>query len=247
VLENDDFIAWANENCVCAVGHDGAVGGKEDHKPAKEVDPKTKAEREICPSYAGLTCEEHRAIAHECRSVPEGQGRIGESQGVPNHWVVYPDGKVEGIENKDAALPKTLIEVLTADQKKIDGKPIPMKKWDVYRKAFDDGDKAAADGKWKASLAAYAKVDADAKKLSKGILEKLEAKAKDLSDKVAAKFAELKDGEGDDATKLKAVKALRAEVGAKLSSGPLACVADLDTWIKETTAAVASASAAPAK
>ena len=55
-------------------------------------------------------------------------------------------------------------------------------------------------------------------------------------EKVAAKFTELKDGSDDDATKLKNVKALRAEVGQKLSTGFLAVVADMDTWIKEAAA-----------
>ncbi len=236
MLDNDDFIAWSNENIVAVVGHNGAVGGKEDHKPATEKDPKTKEEREVCPVYPGLTCKEHQDLRAAFSNPPDGWGKIGQSDGVPNHWMVGPDGVCEKVENKDAALPKALIEVLTAFQKKYEGKPVPLKKWDGYNKLFADGGKAVEDGKWKVALAAYAKVDADAKKLSKGLVDKLAAKAGELNEKVAAKFTELKDGSDDDATKLKHVKALRAEVGQKLSTGFLPAVADMDAWIKEAAA-----------
>ena len=51
VFEKDDFIAWANENVVTMVGHNGATGGKEDHKPTEVTDPKTKEKKSVCPSY----------------------------------------------------------------------------------------------------------------------------------------------------------------------------------------------------
>ena len=239
MLDNEEFMTWSNENIVAVVGRDGAVGGKEDHKPVEEVDPKTKEKREVCPSYPGLTCEEHRAMRRTFANPPDGWGKIPPSDGVPNNWVVGPDGTVEKIENKDAFVVKTLIETLTTFQKKYEGKPVPLKKWDAYNKSFAEADKAVEDGKWKVALAAYAKVDADAKKLSKGLTEKLAAKATALNDRVAARFAEVKDGSDDAATKLKAVKALRADVGQKLSTGPLAVVAELDAWLKEQAAAAA--------
>ena len=43
---------------------------------------------------------------------------------------------------------------------------------------------------------------------------------------------EIKGGTDDDATKLKNVKTLRADVGAKLSTGTLPVVADLDAFLK---------------
>jgi hypothetical protein len=241
VLENEDFGAWSSENCVCAVGHDGAVGGKEDHKPKEEVDPKTKEKSLVCPSYLGLTCDEHKAMRREFANPPSDWGKIPPSDGVPNNWVVGPDGVVEKLDNKDAAVPKSLQDALTAHQKKYEGKPIPFKKYEGYRKAIADGDKALEDGKWKAALAAYLKVDADAKKLSKGLVEKVAAKLAAVNEKVAARFAETKDGEGDVASKMKAVKALRADVGQKFSTGLLPVVADLDAWIKENAAALAPA------
>lgn len=237
MLDNEEFIAWTNENIVAVVGHDGATGGKEDHKPVEETDPKTKEKREVCPSYPGLTCAEHKALRHAFANPPDGWGKIPPSDGVPNNWVVGPDGTVEKIENKDAFVVKTLIETLTAYQKKYEGKPVPLKKWDAYNKSFADADKAIEDAKWKAALAAYAKVDGDAKKLSKGLVEKLAAKVAGLNEKVAARFAEIKDGADDAPVKLKNVRALRAEVGQKLSTGALPVVAELDAWIKEQAAA----------
>ena len=246
MLSNDDFIAWTNENAVAEVGHDGATGGKEDHKPIDEVDPKTKEKRSVCPSYTGLTCEEHRKCRADASSGADGLPKIGTSDGVPNSWVILPDGTVEKFDQAKSMAAKSAIDELTTYQKKITGKPVPFKKYEAYRKSFADGDKALEDGKWKVALAAYLKVDADAKKLSTAVEDKVKAKLSTANEKIAAKFAELKDGDGDAASKLKAVKALRAEVGTKFSSGFLASIADMDAWIKDAAAAAAPPSA-PAK
>jgi hypothetical protein len=236
VLEDDDFIAWANENVVVVLGHDGATGDKEQHKPVEVTDPKTKEKKEVCPLYDGLTCEEHKAIRREVADPKGGVGKIDVPSGFPNTWMVGPDGVVERIEGEDQVLAKNVQERLVAFQKKYDGKPLPWKKYDAHRKSIADGDKALEEGKWKAALAAYGKVDADAKKLPKGLLERLQAKVAGANEKVAARFAEIRDGDDDPAAKVKAVKALRAEVGAKFSTGPLAVVAELDAWIKENGA-----------
>jgi hypothetical protein len=241
VFENDDFITWSNENCVSAVGHNGATSGK-DHDPIKQTDPKTKEEKEICPKYAGLTCAEHQAVRSAADSPPEGWEKMPESKGVPINAVFGPDGKVEKIDNVKALTAKSLIDYLTEYQKKFD-KPIGFKKWDAYNKSFEEGDKALEEGKWKAALAAYLKVDADGKKLSKGLAEKVKAKVEAANAKVVEAFGKIKDGDGDAAAKLKAGKALRADVAAKFSSGALPVVADIDAWIKETTAAAAPAPA----
>jgi hypothetical protein len=73
-------------------------------------------------------------------------------------------------------------------------------------------------------------------------MEKVKAKATAVNEKVAAKFAEVRDGELSAPDKAKALKALRADVGAKFSFGAIAVVADLDAWLKE-----AAAAATPAK
>jgi hypothetical protein len=233
VLEDDDFIAWANENVVIVLGHDGATGDKEQHKPVEVTDSKTKEKKEVCPLYDGLTCEEHKAIRKEVADPKGGVGKIDVPSGFPNTFMVGPDGVVERIDPKDQQVAKNIQEALVAFQKKYEGKPLPWKKYDAHRKSISDGDRAVEEGKWKAALAAYAKVDADAKKLPQGLLDRLKAKVDALNEKVAAKFAEIRDGEDDPAAKVKALKALRGEVGAKLSTGPLAVTADLDAWIKE--------------
>jgi hypothetical protein len=239
VLEDEDFVAWANENVVIVVGHDGATGDKPQHEPVERTDPKTKEKSKVCPLYDGLTCEEHQKIRRDASSPKDGFGKIDVPGGFPNTWMVGPDGVVERIEPKDQQVAKNVEEALVAFQKKYEGKPLGWKKYDAHRKSIADGDAALADGKWKAALAAYAKVDADAKKLPKGLAERLRAKLAAASEKVAAKFAEIQDGDADPAAKAKAVKALRAEVGAKFSSGPLGVVADLDAWIKENGAPAA--------
>lgn len=237
MLTNDDFIAWANENIVSVVGHDGAVGGKEDHKPTTEKDPKTKEEREVCPTYAGLTCAEHQALRRAFSNPPDGWGKIGQAQGVPNHWAVGPDGSCEQVENKDAGVAKSLIEALTARQKAFEGKPLPYKRWEGYQKLFADGDKAAADGKWKAALAAYLKVEADGKKLTTGLAAKVAEKLAGLEERVTAAFHAIRDGDAEGAAKLKAVRALRAEIGQKAAAGLIAPAVEIDAWLKEQAAA----------
>jgi hypothetical protein len=241
VLENDDFVAWTNENCLCVVGHNGAVHG-EDHKPVEVTDPKTKEKKSTCPKYLGLTCEEHQAVQADAQNPKDGVGKITMPGGVPATFMVGPDGAVEQMDQAKSQGAKSAIDELVAYQKKYDGKPIPSKKYEAYKKLFADGDTALEAGKWKDALSALVKVDADGKKLSKGLVEKVKAKADALSEKAKAKFDELKDGDGDPAAKLKAVKALRADLSTKLSTGALAVVADLDAWIKEQ----ATTPAAPA-
>lgn len=232
MLDTEDFATWCNENCLCVVGHDGAVGGKEDHKPAEETDPKSKEKRAICPVYGGLTCEEHRQVKQDAGNAKEGYPKIEFPNGVPNTWMIGPDGVVVQMDQKDSMLPKNAIEAMTVFQKKYAGKPVGFKKWEAYRKLLDDGDKAVEAGKWKDAMTAYVKIDADVKKLSPGLIERVKTKAEELNGKLKARLEELTSAEADDATKLKNVRALRGEISAKFSFGPLAVLADIETWIK---------------
>ena len=240
MLENEEFAAWTIENCVAVVGHNGAVHG-EDHKPVDVTDPKTKEKKSVCPSYLGLTCPEHQAIQSEIASPKDGVGKIDMPNGVPATFMVGPDGTVEKMDQAKSMVAKSAIDELTAFQKKYDAKPIGGKRYEVYKKALADSDAAVAATKWKDALAALVKVDADGKKLSKGLVEKVKAKADALNELLKARFEELKSGESAAAAKSKAVKQLRADVSAKLLSGVLPVVADLDAWIKEQAAAAAPA------
>jgi len=241
VLENKDFITWSGENCVVVCGHDGATGTNKPHDPVEETDAKTKEKKSVCPLYTGLTCEEHKAIRREVERPKDDVGKIEVPSGFPNSFMVGPDGKVEKLEQKDAMAPGALQDALLAFQKTYEAKPITFKKWDGYRKLLADSDKALADGKLKAALGPIAKVDADAKKLTPGLLEVVKTKLAAVNEKAVAQLAEIKDGTLDVAAKLKAARALRAEVSAKLSSGNLPVLAELDAWLKETAAAAAPA------
>ena len=238
MLDNEDFIKWANENVVVVVGHRGGAGGKEQHKPAEEKDAKTGDTKSVCPLYPGLTCAEHEKIRDDAGTGgKDGLAKIDVPSGHPNSWMVGPDGTVEKVEKQSPS--KEVMEALIAYQKTYAEKPVLAKKYAEYLKAFADGDKALEEGKFKAALAALLKVDKDAKKLTAGLVEKVKAKEEALNGKVAERFASLKDGDGDAAAKLKAVKALRSEVAAKLSTGALAVTAEIDAWVKEAAAAAA--------
>lgn len=241
MLENKDFITWSGENCVVVCGHDGATGTNKPHEPVEETDAKTKEKTAVCPLYPGLACEEHKAIRRDAGEGKDGLPKIDIPSGFPNSWMVGPDGKVEQIEQKDAMAAGALQDALVAFQKTYESKPVGFKKWDGYRKLLADSDKALADGKLKAALAPIAKVDADAKKLTPGLIEVVKTKLAGVNEKAVAQLAEIKDGTLDVPAKLKAARALRAEVSAKFSSGNLPVLADLDAWLKETAAAAAPA------
>lgn len=242
MLENKDFITWSSESCVVVCGHDGVTGANNKaHEPVEETDAKTKEKKSVCPLYPGLTCDEHKAIRQDVEAGKDGLPKIEVPGGFPNSWMVGPDGKVEKIDQKVAMAAGALQDALIAFQKTYEAKPLPFKKWEGYKKQLVDAGKALGDGKLKLALAAVAKVDGDAKKLTPGLVDLVKAKASAINEKAVAQLTEVKDGTLDVAAKVKAVRALRAEVGQKLSTGNLAVLADIDAWLKE------NAAAAPAK
>ena len=159
MLENEEFATWTNENCLCVVGHDGATGGKDDHKPAEETDPKTKEKRSVCPLYHGLTCDEHKAVKADALNPKDGNPKIEFPNTVPHTWMIGPGGIVERMDQKAAGLTKTAIEALVAFQAGYPDKPVPSKKFEAYKKLFADADKAIEAMKWKDALSAYGKID----------------------------------------------------------------------------------------
>ena len=287
VLEDEDFVAWANENVVIVVGNDNGTGvhktgekkdddgkgekdgkgakdgkgDKEDHgiappgplppaapvraegddekkdgetPPPEEAAPAASGGADVdCTYYPGLKCSEHVKVLSEVRKPPEGVPEIPEWQGIPATFLVAPDGTVEVC--KEDRAPSSLQNAVEDLQKRLKLKPVPFKKYEGYLKAMADGDAAVEAGTWKAALAAYAKVDKDAKKLP-GLTSRLAKRLEAMNGKVAEAFAKAKEG-GDAATCLKAVKTLRADAGAKLpSAGALPVLADLDAWLKENAA-----------
>ena len=187
------------------------------------------------PAAATDPRDDHALMAAHVAGDPEAFGEL-----VRRHrdrlWAVALRTTSDPEDASDA-----LQDALIAFQKTYESKPVAFKKWDGYKKLLADGDKALADGKLKAALGPIAKVDADAKKLTPGLLELVKSKLAAVNEKAVAQLTEIKDGTLDDAAKLKAARALRAEVSAKFSSGNLPVLAELDAWLKETAAAAAPA------
>jgi len=258
VLEDPEFVTWANENVIVLVGHPkGSHQSVDVAKPAKG-EPKSQ-----CSLYPGITCADHEKIYadatpakeekkdEKAKPAPKAKSKKDEGPalpklevtGFPASYVVEPDGTIEkhGADRQPGSCKDRLLEV----QRKFDENPVPLSKWEAYKAAFAEGEKAWKDGKTKAALTAYAKVDADSGKLSKGTAEKLKARLEPINAKIAEKFAAAQKLSGDVAAKVKAVKALRAELDVTLAT-PLAVTADLDAWLKDNDAAAPAAPAPPA-
>jgi hypothetical protein len=243
VLENADFIAWANENVVMLVGHKGSqhkppaakdskdpkTGKDAKEDPAPPAEPATSGGAAGCSLYPGLACADHEKIMEEATTT--GTPKL-EVKGYPTSFMIAPDGTF--VQHKSDREPKACMNALIDYQKKFKFK-IASKKFAGYIATIGDGDAAVEAGKWKDALAAYGKIDAEGKKLS-SLQAELKAKIDGLNGKVVEAFGKLKDGEGDAAAKNKSIKALRADVSAKLSSGALPVLADIDEWLKANPA-----------
>jgi hypothetical protein len=271
VLEDEDFIAWANQNVVVVVGNGNASGKhdvgdakdddeKGDAKDGKKDDGKDDAKKDDgkgegeateptgegappagggdvdCTYYPGLKCREHAAISSEVHAPKGDEPKIPDFQGVPASFLIGADGTVE--ECKEDRAPSSLQGAIEDFQKKLKAKPLPFKKYEGYLTAIGKGDEAVEAGKWKVALAEYAKVDKDGKKYP-GLAARVGKRAEAMDAKVVEAFEKAKE-EADAAARLKAVKALRAEVGAKLSTGNLPVVATIDAWLKENAATTAA-------
>jgi hypothetical protein len=230
VLENAEFIAWANENVVVVIGHKGSVHAPEKKDPKAPPAPEPAPEAETagapgeCRLYPGLTCAEHEKIMEDATG--SGTPKV-EVKGYPTSYMVAPDGTFA--KHTSDRQPKPCMDALVDYQKRFRLK-ITAKKFASHLAALADGDKAVAEGRWKDALAAYAKVDGEGKRLSSLQME-LPAKVEALNAAVAAAFAKAKDGDAAPAPKRAAVAALRSAVAAKLSTGPLPVVAELDAWL----------------
>ena len=243
VLDDPDFIAWANENVVVLVAHKPTSHKKlEVSKPAKG-EPKSQ-----CSVYPGITCDEHDQIFRDLvkepapkddkDKKPAPKAKKGEPKdalpkvdmaGFPSSFLISPSGTIEkhGADRQPASCKDGIL----AFQTKFDENPIPVSKWDEVKGAWGEAEKAFPSGKWKATLDALAKMEAAAGgKLPKAWLAKEKERLDAVNGKVAVRFAEIKKGKGADAVK-KAVKALHDDVAVTLAAGPLAVVAELDAFL----------------
>lgn len=225
MLENEKFVEWANENVIVVVGH------TETEHPTEVEDEKGK-KSPGCPMYLGLTCEQHRAITGECLNPGEGLPKIEVGNGMPNSWLVGPDGVVEAIAPVEQQVSGKIQELIEAIQKKA-GKVVPFKKYETVLKGFDDGDKAIEAGDLKAALVAYGKVAKEAAKMGETVNQRLDKKLDLVNVKAEEAYLVVKESDKDATAKWKAMTELRAKVAAKVGTKSLPVLAEIDQWIKD--------------
>jgi hypothetical protein len=223
VLENEDFVKYANENIVCVVGHN------DEGHPTETEDEKGK-KTPGCPLYPGLDCKQHRSIMGEVGSPPEGMPKITMPGGVPNSWLVAPDGTVEQVSGADQQSAGKVQELAEAMQKKA-GKAIGWKDYGKLQEAFEIGTKSTDEGDWKQAITAYQSIEKKAGKMPPSVGERLTKRVEELNAKVVEAFEAVKAVE-DAAQRDKDMKALKAKVMAKIGPKPLPVVADIDAWLK---------------
>jgi hypothetical protein len=215
-MDNEDFIAWANETIVVCVAH-----GDKGHDPAEGV----------CPLYPGLTCEQHQQASMDMTNAPEGLPKIASPDGVPWGCLIKPDGSIHEFEKGDDRVSGKLMDVAAEVQKPF-GDPLVMKKYEKIQEAFADADAAIEKGDWKAAIKAYAELEKGRKKAPAALTERLDAKEKDLDDRLDAAWTEIEGGSLDPAAKVKAANELLGKVKQTLGPRYVAVKVKIEAWLK---------------
>jgi hypothetical protein len=223
VLTNDKFVEWANENIVCVVGHN------EKEHPTEYEDAKGKM-KPGCPLYRGLACEDHQKMVQEVMSPPEGLPKIAVGNGMPNSWLVAPDGTVVEIPRDAQQVASKIQEQVEEIQKKA-GKVVTWKDYEKLNDSFAAGAKAVEAGDWKVAIGHYGAIDKKAAKLPESVGKRLKERVEALNAKVVEAFEAVK-GEADVVQRDKDMKALRAKVSAKIGTAALPVLADIEAWLK---------------
>lgn len=187
-----------------------------------------------CDLYAGLTCEQHQKIMQDVGSGADGMPKIEIPNGVPNSWLVGPDGTVEAIEPAKQQSAGAVQELAEALQKKV-GKVVAWKDFEKLQEGFEAGAKATEAGEFKAAIAAYGAIDKKAAKLPEAFGTRLKTAVEALSAKAVEAFEAVKAVE-DAAKRDKDMKALRAKLSAKIGASALPVLADIDAWLKANPA-----------
>ena len=261
VLEDPEFVTWANENVVVVVAHaHGSHGMVDVAKPAKG-DPKKQ-----CSLYPGITCEQHDQVLKDARLAdpkddkgakddkpkkpspkkkdappPPPQFKI---EGIPASFVILPD--LSTVDHKSDREPGSCRAFLEEQQKKADEHPIPASKWADVKAAFAEVEKAFKASKWRATLEAIAKTQAVVGgALPKSYVDRVKEKVDAIDAKVAARLADAKKLK-DPAAAAKAATALKAEVDVTLASGPLPVVAAIDEFLGADATSAVKPDAKPA-
>jgi hypothetical protein len=227
VLENEDFVKFANENVICVVGHN-------DTGHAAEIEDAKGNKTPGCALYPGLQCKDHQAIMGEVAQPAEGMPKIELPNGVPNSWLIAPDGTVEKIESADQQSAGKVQELIEALQKK-SGKAIGWKDYEKLSTAFETGAKATETGDLKAAITAYQQIEKKAGKMPASVGERLTKCVEALNAKAVEAFEALKSAE-DAVQRDKDMKALKSKVAAKIGPKALPVLADIDAWLKANPA-----------
>jgi hypothetical protein len=225
-MENEKFVEWANENIVVVVGH-----SDKGHEPVEE-EGKDGTKVQVCPLYPGLTCEQHQQAIQDMIRGGDDLPKVKQPEGMPYSCLVGPDGQVKEFARGDDRIANKIIEIADEWQKSFEDRLV-LKKFEKHKESFATGDAAAAEKDWKAALKAYAEVDKARKKLPPAMVALLDEKLKALGEGLAAAWAEVKDGTGTPAEKVKAANDLKAKIAVTLSTGPLPLKAEIDAWLKE--------------
>lgn len=255
VLEDAEFITWANEHVVLLVGHGrGSHGTIDVAKPAKG-EPKKQ-----CALYPGLTCEQHDQILKDTKGggdddkkpAPKKKDKDKDRDtppafpalkfdGIPASFVVTPDGKAT--DHKGDREPGACRTGLEAAQKAFDEHPIPASKLAAVRAAWADAEKVAKNGKPRPTLEALAKLEAAAGgALPQLWVARVKAKVDALDAKAVTRLADVRKGKDPEAV-TKALEALRSEFDVPLASATPAVLAKLDEALGRAPAAAAEGDA----
>lgn len=227
MLENEDFVKFANENVICVVGHN-------DTNHEAEVEDAKGKKSPGCALYPGLQCKQHQDIMGEVGRPPEGMPKIEMPNGVPNSWLVGPDGTVQQVSGADQQSAGKVQELAEALQKTC-GKAIGWKDYGKLLESFEAGEKATGSGEWKAAITAYQAIEKKAGKMPASVGERLTKRVDELNAKVVEAFEAVKAVE-DAVQRDKDMKALKAKVAAKIGPKALPVLADIDAWLKANPA-----------
>lgn len=166
----------------------------------------------------------------DVRSGADGLPKIELPNGVPNSWLVAPDGTVEAIDGAKQQSAGGVQELAEAMQKKA-GKAILWKDYGKLQEAFEAGAKAVESADFKAALVAYGAVEKKASKMPDSVKARLKTAVEALNAKVLEAFEATK-AEEDAPKRDKDMKALRAKVSAKIGPAALPALAEIDAWLK---------------
>lgn len=168
-FKNPGVVRLLNDRVVVLIAYSGTV-----HKPIKQVDPKTKEEREVCPLFPATTCELHNQLYTD-------KAGFFDYETLPAAFLVSPKKKTikKGVES---ANPKTLPTFLAEAQQTL-GEGVFLSDVGRLDKKLAKADAKLEEGKLSTARRYYEKqlkkkMKAFVKKLAQQRLERLDAKAR---------------------------------------------------------------------